>query len=295
MCEAILKMLGAYIEGIVGWAERWLGGKLKDIRAFLEELFKNDLHAKRVDALAGATLGVMTSASLAVAMIGQSLAQARALVTRPAIKQVDRLLRNQKIDVWESFACWVPHRAGARREIVVARDGTDFERAGQASLVLNGVTGHGRAMPLLWRSVWKEELRQRRNDDEDACLVRLSQVLPPGVAVTILADRGFGDCKLFAFLEELGLGYVIRVRGNIPVSDAAGQTRPEGSVRAAGPANCAMPNSPPGAIGSAPCASLPRGCGNPGAWPSATPRPPPPCWSTPTPGVGASNPISALS
>ena len=28
--------------------------------------------------------------------------------------------------------------------------------------------------------------------NEDACLVRLSQVVPPGGAVTILADRGFG-------------------------------------------------------------------------------------------------------
>jgi hypothetical protein len=54
-------MLRACIEGIVERAERWLGGKRKDMRAFLDELFKDDLHAKRVDALAGATLGVMTS------------------------------------------------------------------------------------------------------------------------------------------------------------------------------------------------------------------------------------------
>ncbi len=36
---------------------------------------------------------------------------------------------------------------------------------------------------------------------------------PEGVAVTILADRGFGDVKLFAFLDELGFDYVIRFRG----------------------------------------------------------------------------------
>ena len=38
--------------------------------------------------------------------------------------------------------------------------------------------------------------------------------------VTILADRGFGDHKLFAHLADLGFGYVIRFRGNIPVTDA---------------------------------------------------------------------------
>ena len=207
-------------------AERRLGGKLKDIRDFIDDLYENGIHAKRVNALAGATLGVMTSASLAVAMIGQALAQARGLVTKHAIKQVDRLLSNQKVDVWESFAHWVPHLVGPRREIIVAMDWTEFDRDGQSTLALNLVTGHGRATPLLWLSVWKDELTDRRNDHEDACLLRLSQVLPAGVAVTILADRGFGDHKLFAFLKNLGFGYVIRFRGNIHVTDAAGEARP---------------------------------------------------------------------
>ena len=50
--------------------------RLKDVRGFIGGLYGPDLHAKRVDALAGATLGVMAGASLAVAMIGQALAQA---------------------------------------------------------------------------------------------------------------------------------------------------------------------------------------------------------------------------
>ncbi len=51
--------------------------RLRDVRGFTGELYDHDLHAKRVDALAGATLGVMAGASLAVAvavavaMIGQ--------------------------------------------------------------------------------------------------------------------------------------------------------------------------------------------------------------------------------
>ena len=49
--------------------------------------------------------------------------------------------------------------------------------------------------------------------------------MPPGCRVTILADRGFGDQKLFAFLGALGFDYVIRFRGNIHVTDADGQTK----------------------------------------------------------------------
>jgi hypothetical protein len=201
-------------------------GHFDDIRSFIGELYGPDLHAKRAASLAGATLGVMTAASLAVAMIGHALAQARGLVTKHAVKQVDRLLSNDGIDVWDSFARWVPHQIAGRRDILVAMDWTDFDHDDQATLVLGLVTGHGRAAPLLWLTVWKEELKNRRNDYEDACLRRLSELVPPGCRVAILADRGFGDQKLFAFLAKLGFDYVIRFRGNIRVTDGDGQSKP---------------------------------------------------------------------
>jgi Transposase DDE domain len=201
-------------------------GRLEDVRGFIGGLYGPDLHAKRVDTLAGATLGVMAGASLAVAMIGQALAQARGLVTKHAVKQVDRLLSNAGIDVWDSFARWVPSQVGTRPDILVAMDWTDFDHDGQSTLVLSLVTGHGRAAPLIWLSVWKEEIATRRHDYEDACLRRLAETMPPGCRVTILADRGFGDQKLFAFLGELGFGFVIRFRGNIHVTAADGETKP---------------------------------------------------------------------
>ncbi len=203
-----------------------MGTRREDVRAFIGDLYGADLHAKRVGSLADATLGLMHAASLAVATIGQALAQARGLTTKHAIKQVDRLLSNDGIDVWDSFAHWVPHQIGGHRDILVAMDWTDFDHDDQATLVLSLVTGHGRAAPLLWITVWKDELTSQRNDFEDACLRRLAELVPPGCRVTILADRGFGDQKLFVFLAELGFGYVIRFRGNIQVTDADGQTRP---------------------------------------------------------------------
>jgi hypothetical protein len=133
------------------------GRRYEDVRSFIGELYGPDLHAKRVGSLAGATLGTMTAASLAVALIGQALAQARGLKTKHAIKQVDRLLSNDGIDVWDSFARWVPHQIGERRDILVAMDWTDFDDDDQATLVLSLVTGHGRAAPLLWLTVWKED------------------------------------------------------------------------------------------------------------------------------------------
>jgi hypothetical protein len=120
----------------------------------------------------------------------------------------------------------VPEIVGPRKSIVVAMDWTDFDADGQATLALNLVTRHGRATPLMWLSVLKDELTDARNDYEDACLRRLAEVLPTGVDVTILA--GFADAKLFGFLDELGFGYVIRFRSNTLVGAADGPTRPAG-------------------------------------------------------------------
>jgi hypothetical protein len=162
--------------------------RVEFIQNYLDAIFSEDLHAKRVKSLANGALGVMTSASLAVSIIGQSLAQARGLLSKHAIKQVDRLLSNQGIVVWDMFAPWVAEIVGQRKTIVVAMDWTDFDADDQTTLALNLVTNHGRATPLLWLTVLKDELKDKRNDYEDLCLARLAEVLPKGVAVTILAD-----------------------------------------------------------------------------------------------------------
>ena len=199
--------------------------QVKDVRNFLDSVLDEDIHTKRIASLANATLGVMTGASLGVAVIGKSLAQARGLLPKHAVKQVDRLLSNPRIEAWDVFASWVPEMVGPRKDIVVAMDWTDFDADGQATLALKLVTRHGRATPLIWLSVLKDELSTARNDYEDVCLRRLAKVLPDDVKVTLLADRGFADTKLFGFLDDLGFDYVIRLKGNIKVSAADGQTR----------------------------------------------------------------------
>ncbi len=181
-----------------------LSKRIDFIQSYLDAIFSEDLHTKRVKSLTNGTLGVMTSASLAVSIIGQSLAQARGLLSKHPIKQVDRLLSSQDIVVWDMFAPWGAEIVGQRKSIVVAVGWTDFDTDDQTTLALNLVTNHGRATPLLWLTVLKDELKDKRNDYEDACLARLAEVLPEDVAVTILADRGFGETKLFAYLDTLG-------------------------------------------------------------------------------------------
>ena len=196
------------------------------VHGFLDALFGDDLHAKRVKSLAGATLGAIQSASLAVSLIGQGLALARGRLTKHAVKQVDRLLSNRGIDVDALLVHWVAYVIGKRDSITVAMDWTEFDADGQATIMLSLLSRHGRATPLVWLTVDKAALKNRRNGYEYQVLVRLAETLPADVRVRIVADRGFGDHKLYRVLtEELKFDFVIRFRGNITVTATDGEAR----------------------------------------------------------------------
>jgi hypothetical protein len=197
-----------------------------DVQSFIDAVFEDSEHEKRKRSIANAVLGVINSASLIVYRIGNGLAAAKDLFGKHAIKQVDRLLSNEKFTPWDCFSYYVPHIVGSRKEIVAAMDWTDFDGDKQATITISLVTSHGRATPLIWKTVNKDTLKDRRNDYEDEVLHRLKDILPSDVKVTILADRGFGDIKLYDFLHtDLGFDFIIRFRGNINVTDSDGDTR----------------------------------------------------------------------
>ena len=196
------------------------------IREVLGGLLGEDLHAKRVNSLCDATLGVLHSGSLAICAIGQGLAAARSLKPKHAVKQIDRLLSNTAIDVDDILFRWVPFVIGERSSIMVAMDWTDFDADNQATIMLALMSDHGRSTPLVWLTIDKSTLKDRRSFYEHRVLVRLAELLPAETKVCIVADRGFGDQKLYRMLtEELCFDYVIRFRSNIAVTAATGETR----------------------------------------------------------------------
>lgn len=200
----------------------------KNVRAFAEQLFGGELHAKRVLSLAMGAVGVLHATSLAIHAVGRGLAAAAGLNSKHATKQVDRLLSNTKLVVWDLFGSWVSFVVGPRKEIVAALDWTEFDKDDQATIALYLVTRHGRATPLIWKTVYKSELKKKRNDYEDEVIAKLDEALDDDVRVTLLADRGFGDQKLYEHLEGLGWGFVIRFRECITVRSSKGVSKPAG-------------------------------------------------------------------
>jgi len=196
---------------------------------FVTGLLKPVMHLKRAYSISLAVLGVMYSDRLSIAATGRSLARVRGTSPKHGIKQVDRLLSNPNFDVEEGFQETVPWLVAGRKEIVISMDWTEYAADDHSRIAVNLVTAHGRATPLVWKTVKTKCLKRRRNKYEDKVLCLLADVLPKGVHVILLADRGFGDTKLYQFLnEDLGWDFVIRFRAGIHVENADGEFAPAG-------------------------------------------------------------------
>jgi len=204
------------------------GERVRDfnVHKIVKSVFGNSEHSKRLTSVANAALGVISSGSLIIHRIGRGLASALNLSDKHAVKQVDRLLSNSKLKISNTAEKWVPFVIGARKEIKITMDWTEFYPDNHSTICLNLVTSHGRATPLLWKTVNRKKLKNNRNNYEDEILWQLKKLVPEDVKVTILADRGFCDIKLLDFIKnELGFEYNIRIRGNITATDSKGEKR----------------------------------------------------------------------
>jgi len=204
-------------------AERKVGRE--ELDELMGEVFGGEIHAQRGASLSDGVDGVLHAASLGVRAIGHGLAVANGLAPRHAIKPVDRLLSNPKLMREEVARCWVRFVVAERKELFVNFDWTAFEDSDQSMIVLGTQTEHGRSTPLVWKTVTHSELKDQRHAHEDELLGLLTDVLPKGVRVTVVADRGCSDIKLYRFLKELGVEDIIRFRRVVYVESADGERR----------------------------------------------------------------------
>lgn len=193
---------------------------------FVAKLFGGDLHVKRVLSLANATIGAIAAGALGVAVIGRGLAAARGLEAKHAVKQVDRLLSNMGIDVERLCDAWVAFAVGERETAWFNIDWTDFDADDQTTFVVTLQDERGRATPLVWKTVSKSELEGKKFAYVASVMERLARALPSTVKRTyVVGDREFGCRVMYEMLARLGLGFVLRFRQDIHVTDRNGETR----------------------------------------------------------------------
>jgi hypothetical protein len=88
------------------------------------------------------------------------------------------------------------------------------------------IAWHGRALPLLWRSWQSDESGQGWMEAIDALCGVLASVLPAGIEVVMLADRGLSGERLAHIATRRGWSYLLRVQGHGHIRTPDSEPRP---------------------------------------------------------------------
>jgi hypothetical protein len=170
-------------------------------------------HHKQVLSIALVALGVIYTVKMTIHAIGAAMASARGTIPKHGIKQVDRYMSNNNLRTVDLRSGLVSAVVGKRKHIEVTMDWTDFDKDDQTTLVISLVLRNGRAIPLVWLNERKSELKDKRSMHERTAVEELRHALPEEVRVTLLADRGFGDTKLFDHLLDIpGFDFIVRFK-----------------------------------------------------------------------------------
>jgi hypothetical protein len=146
------------------------------------------------------------------------------------LKRLWRFLDNPRLDPLAIQTALIPHTIAALgrvRWLGLAIDWTMWditlptgERIRYQVLRI-AVPLHGRALPLLQLAYDRDHLPAdaSQNQLEERALAAVVAALPSGVRPVVLADRGFARAPLFAWLQERGVDYVIRVNKGTCLTD----------------------------------------------------------------------------
>jgi hypothetical protein len=166
---------------------------------------------KTLAELVGAALhvGRITLSAIGRCLTGETTTKAR-------IQKTWRFTANTRVIVSDAMQ-GVVRRLCARkrfrkRALLVAFDWTEIR---QFHTLMAAAVMKGRAVPLLWASYPEWVLRKSQNNLEEGLLRLLKSLLPQGVKVVLLADRGFGRTELARTCQEIGIHYVVRIKPDV--------------------------------------------------------------------------------
>jgi hypothetical protein len=176
-------------------------------------------HRKTVGLVIAAIASTAQARSFAIATTMRRWLQVR---LDSAVNRFYRLLRNRRVDYLAFATQWAGLLARRPdRHLLVALDWTEWHHA--LRVLLAAVVTGKRAIPL-FAQAYPGAVQQRSQNSRENTFLRLLAgiVRAAGVTATILCDRGFRRVSWLALLQELQLGFVVRLMDDVMVEVAAG-------------------------------------------------------------------------
>ncbi len=185
-------------DAVIGWVLT-VAGRLRLSQAkTLSDLVEAATHVGRA-----------TLSAIGRCLAGDTTAKSR-------IQRTWRFCDNDRIHVSAVMARVINRLTHKRKKpLLVALDWTEVRTF--HTLMAAAVLG-ARALPLLWATYTEGQLYRSQNSYEEALLRLLVSMLPTGVKVIVLADRGFGRTELARTCQELGVRFLIRIKPDVRVT-----------------------------------------------------------------------------
>jgi len=163
---------------------------------------------RNLDTLAWAVTGVLLQKTISLSAWASVLPDDTDASARE--QRFRRWLKNSKIDVrhfyqpfiTRALADWVDHT------MYVALDTTSMDN--RLVIARTAIIYRGRAIPLAWQ-VYERKSVMLAFDQYAGLVQYTAQLLPPGVKVIALGDRGFRDIRLMALLRQLKWHFRLRL------------------------------------------------------------------------------------
>lgn len=185
---------------------------------FVTDLVKS-WDQRRAQCLGRLVYALMRGRRLGVAEIGRFVPTATC--DKHHIKAVDRFLGNDALDLFALWEALLALASRSRRRLDVLIDWSDL---GDGFEVLYATVSYaGRSQPVAWVTTRKGHYGRSRNLFETNFCKVIKAHLPPGVELTIIADRGFGRASLFRGLKKVGIHFVIRMRKDVHLIHGRGK------------------------------------------------------------------------
>lgn len=140
--------------------------------------------------------------------------RSRAVLAQSHQRRFSRWLHNPRINVQKLYTPLIAQALAAWGEPCITLIEDTSMLWDEYCLIRLSVQYRGRAVPLVWR-VMRHGSSSVRFEVYQRMLKRASGLLPAGVSVCFLADRGFADTRLMSYLRhQLHWHFRIRVKSN---------------------------------------------------------------------------------
>jgi len=145
-----------------------------------------------------------------------SYVEGKAQYAQSTQRRFNRWVKNDRINVSELYAPLIQDALldWGDHTLYLALDTSRlFE---EYCLIRTSVVFRGRAVPMVWKVI-EHKSSTVAFDVYKGLLESASRLVPTGVKVVLLADRGFADTDLMKCAKELGWHYRIRIKSNFQV------------------------------------------------------------------------------